>query len=852
MVTDSSSGLSEREASARLATEGFNEIPSADRSGLLRATGEVLGEPMFLLLLACGGIYVLVGDIHEAVILLGFVVLVAAITLYQEQKTERTLLALRDLSSPRALVIRDGVRRRIAGREVVRGDVLMLSEGDRVPADAALLSCLNLSSDESLLTGESVPVPKAVWDGASPIGRPTGERSPFVYAGTLITHGHGLGIVQATGSRTEMGRIGTALHTVVAERSPLQRETAALVRRLAVIGAGLCTLVVIAYGVLRADWLGGLLAGLTLAMAILPNEFPAILAIFLALGAWRIAQQRVLTRRVPALETLGSATMLCVDKTGTLTLNQMAVRKLFAHERFFDVPPDPSTPLPESFHELVEFGVLASQRDPFDPMEKAFKALCDGWLAGSEHQHPDWLLVRQYPLSDRLMALSHVWRSPDARDTLIAAKGAPEAIVDLCHLDAAEREAVHERVETMAAEGLRVLGVARARIPPGALPSEQHDFAFDFVGLAGLADPIRTTVPDALRECATAGIRVVMITGDHPDTARSIARQIGLGGSGEVLTGTDLEGLSDAELRQRVQTIHIFARVVPEQKLRIVQLLKANGEVVAMTGDGVNDAPALKAADIGIAMGGRGTDVAREAAALVVLDDDFASIVHAIRQGRRVFDNLRNATDYVLAVHIPIAGISLVPVLFGLPLILLPVHIAFLHLIIEPACSVVFEGEPADPSVMRRPPRSPGQPLFGRHLVERSLLQGGSVLLVLIAVFLVALHRAQDEQDARALAFTTLIVANLALIFVNRSSTRTPLDALRVPNRALWWVVGGTVLLLGLVLSVPVLRTLFSISVLHPEDIAICIAAGLASVGWLELVKVLDRRRSARAESAAG
>jgi Ca2+-transporting ATPase len=806
---------------------------------------------MFLLLLGCGGIYVLVGDVHEAAILLGFVVLVAAITLYQEEKTERTLAALRDLSSPRALVVRDGVRRRIAGREVVRGDVLVLSEGDRVPADAALLSCLNLSADESLLTGESVPVRKTVWDGASPIERPTGEASAFVYAGTLVTHGHGVGIVQATGSRTEMGRIGTALHALVAERSPLQRETAVLVRRLAVIGAGLCALIVIAYGLSRADWLGGFLAGLTLAMAILPNEFPAILAIFLALGAWRIAQQHVLTRRVPALETLGSATVLCVDKTGTLTLNQMAVRKLFAHDRFLDVPSDPSTPLPESFHELVEFGVLASQRDPFDPMEKAFKALCDGWLAGSEHQHPDWVLVRQYPLSDRLMALSHVWRSPDGRDILIAAKGAPEAVADLCHLPAAEQDALLERVGTMAAEGLRVLGVARARIPTGALPSEQHDLVFEFVGLAGLADPVRTTVPDALRECATAGIRVVMITGDHPDTARSIARQIGLGGSGDVLTGTDIEGLSDAELRQRVQTIHIFARVVPEQKLRIVQLLKANGEVVAMTGDGVNDAPALRAADIGIAMGGRGTDVAREAAALVVLDDDFASIVHAIRQGRRVFDNLGNAMAYVLGVHVPIAGISLVPVLFGLPLILLPVHIAFLHLIIEPACSVVFEGEPADPAVMCRKPRSPGQRLFGRHLLETSLLRGGSVLLMLVAVFVVALYRGQGEANARALGFTTLIVANLGLIFVNRSSTRPALEAMRVPNRALWWVVGGTVLLLALVLSVPVLRTLFSISVLHPAEIAICVAAGLASAGWLEVVKMLDRWRSRRPELAA-
>jgi Ca2+-transporting ATPase len=845
MTTDVEQGLSARDASERLRADGYNELPSARGSGLLRAVLEILREPMFLLLLGCGGIYLLVGDAHEALILLGFVVLVSVITLYQEHRTERTLAALRDLSSPRALVLRDGLRQRIPGREVVRGDVLVLSEGDRVPADAALVNCLNLCTDESLLTGESVPVRKTVWDHVTPIGPPIGEGFPFVYAGTLVTRGDGVAIVQATGVRTEMGRIGKALAATVTERSPLQRETGALVRRLAVIGGALCVAVVLGYGLSRNDWLRGLLAGLTLAMAILPNEFPAVLAIFLALGAWRIAQRRVLTRRVPALETLGAATVLCVDKTGTLTLNQMTVRKLFADDRFFDVPSEPSAPLPEQFHELVEFGVLASQRDPFDPMEKAFTVLCETWLAGSEHQHPDWELVRQYPLRDELLALSHVWRSPDGRETLIAAKGAPEAIADLCHLPPEAQAALRDRVVGMAKEGLRVIGVARANIPPDGLPSEQHDFVFRLVGLAGLADPVRATVPDAVRECAGAGIRVVMITGDHPDTARSIARQIGLGGDGDVVTGAELDRLSDAELRARVGSVRVFARVVPEQKLRIVQTLKAAGEVVAMTGDGVNDAPALKAADIGIAMGGRGTDVAREAAALVLLDDDFASIVHAVRLGRRVFDNLRNAMAYVLAVHVPIAGISIVPAVFGLPLVLFPVHVAFLHLVIEPACSVVFEGETEDPDVMRRRPRSPSEGLFGVALLRLSLLRGTSVLVTLLTLFLVAIARGQGEADARTLTFTTLIVANLALILVYRSSTRSVLETIRAPNRAWWAIAALTLLLLGLVLYVPALRTLFSLSLLHPLDVAICLCAGLASAAWGTL-------RGRRATAAPG
>jgi Ca2+-transporting ATPase len=718
---------------------------------------------------------------------------------------------------------------------------LVVSEGDRVAADAALVSCVNLAADESLLTGESVPVRKTTWDGVATMGRPGGDDQPFVFAGTLVTRGQGVAMVQRTGARTEMGAIGKALQGASPERSALQRETAMLVRWFAAIGVGLCTVVVVAYGLTHADWLNGFLVGLTLAMAIMPNEFPAVLTVFLALGAWRIAQQRVLTRRVPALETLGSATVLCVDKTGTLTLNQMAVRKLCVGEMFYDVPATGTAPLPEELHELVEFGVLASQRDPFDPMEKAFHALGERRLAGTEHLHPNWTLVRQYPLSDQLLALSHVWRSPDGRAYVIAAKGAPEAIADLCHLTAAQQSALQARVETIAREGLRVLGVARARFQAEALPSAQHDFEFEFVGLAGLADPVRPAVPAAIQECYTAGIRVVMITGDHPQTAQSVARQIGLRAPGDVLTGVDLDRLDDATLQQRIQSANVFARVVPEQKLRLVKAFQAAGEVVAMTGDGVNDAPALKAADIGIAMGGRGTDVAREASALVIVDDDFSSIVHAVRFGRRVFDNLKNAMAYILAIHVPIAGMSLMPVPFRLPLLLLPVHIAFLHLIIEPACSVVFEMEPEDRAIMHRPPRSPLEPLFGRRLVGLSLLQGFSVLVVVLTVFLVSLQRGQSGGEARALTFTTLIIANLGLIFLNRSEHRTIVETLRSPNRALWWVTGSALVLLALVLCLPRLRGLFLMAPLHASDIAICVLAGVLSTAWLEIVKVLTK-----------
>jgi Ca2+-transporting ATPase len=840
-------GLSDAEAAERLQREGPNELPSGKARSLVAIASEVVREPMFLLLVGCGTLYLSLGDVEEAVLLLGFVFVVMGITLFQERKTERALEALRDLSSPRALVIRGGRRRRIAGREVVRDDTLLLAEGDRVPADAVVLSCVNLSADESLLTGESVPVRKVPARGQQPVGRPGGDDLPFVYSGTLVVQGQGLARVWATGPGTEMGKIGKALQAVAVEGTRLQKETRRLVRLLAVVGLLLCGVVVVVYGLTRGGWVNGVLAGVTMAMAMLPEEFPVVLTVFLALGAWRLSLKRVLTRRVPAIETLGATTVLCVDKTGTLTLNRMSVARLVANGQVYDVAASEG-PLPEAAHEVVEYAILASRPDPFDPMEKAFHELGNRYLADTEHIHRDWRLVREYPLSPELLAMSQVRQSPGGESYVIAAKGAPEATADLCHLDPARAERLAAEVRQMADAGLRVLAVAKASFQPARLPGEQHDFAFRLVGLVGLADPVRPTVPEAIRECSAAGIRVVMITGDYPGTARSIARHIGLRSPDECLTGPDIDRLDEAELR-RLQTVSVCARVVPEQKLRLVEALKANGEVVAMTGDGVNDAPALKAADVGLAMGGRGTDVAREASDLVLLDDDFSSIVGAVRQGRRIFDNLRKAMAYVVAIHVPIAGLSLLPVLFGWPLLLLPVHVVFLELIIDPACSVVFEMEPEEAGVMRRPPRDPREPLFSVSMLGLSLLQGMSVLLVVLAVFLIARSWGHDEPDSRALTFTTLIVANLGLILANRSWTRTILATLRTPNPALWWVVGGAIAFLGLVLYVPLLTALFRFDVLHADDLLVCLVSGVVSVLWFEGLKLTGlARRGQRAE----
>ncbi|PKL51756.1 MAG: ATPase [Nitrospira bacterium HGW-Nitrospira-1] len=836
-------GLSEAEAAEILKLEGYNELPSSKQRGIFSIAFDVVREPMFLLLVACGIIYLVLGDVREAMMLLGFVFVVMGITLYQERKTERALEALRDLSSPRAMVIRDEKQRRIAGREVVRGDVLILAEGDRVPADAMLISSINLSADESLLTGESMPVRKTACDTDKEIGRPGGDNLPFVYSGTLIVQGQGIAKVKAIGINTELGRIGKSLQELGTEDTLLHKETRRLVNRLAITGILLCGLVVILYGITRGNWLNGLLAGLTLAMATLPEEFPVVLTIFLALGAWRISKKQVLTRRVPAVETLGACTVLCVDKTGTLTMNSMTVKKIFAGGGFCDIDSRSEGALPEDCHEIVEFGILASKIDPFDPMEKALRQLGIYSLSHTEHLHDDWTLVHEYPLSHDLLALSHVWKSPDGADYVIASKGAPEAVFDLCHLTEAEKADLYPHINAMADEGLRVLGIARAEFKPADLPEGHHDFTFEFLGFIGLADPVRPTVAHAIKECYTAGMRVIMITGDYPGTAQNIAKQIGLDSVEEFIAGPDLDSMDDAELRRRIKKVNIFARVVPEQKLRIVNALKATGEIVAMTGDGVNDAPALKSAHIGIAMGERGTDVAREAASLVLLDDNFSSIVGAVRIGRRIFDNLKKAMAYIFAIHVPIIGLSLLPVAFGWPLILLPVHIVFLELIIDPACSIIFEAENEEMDIMQRRPRDPREPLFGLRSIGLSLMQGVSVLVIVIAVFGITLYRGQGELDARTMTITTLIIANLGLIFVNRSWSRTIVSTLRSPNPALWWISGGSLLFLGLILYIPFMRQLFHFSKLHLFDLAICFSAGIISILWFELLKIFNGQK---------
>ncbi len=824
-------GLTEAEADARLAADGPNALPNAGRRTPFRIVLEVLREPMLALLLGGGVLYLLLGSPEEALILLGFALFSIIITVVQESRTERVLEALRDLTSPRALVIRDGERRRIAGRDVVRGDLLVLAEGDRVPADARLIAAADVQTDESLLTGESVPVRKLA-DAASAPARPGGDDLPHVFSGSLVVRGSGIAEVTATGPRSEIGRIGQSLSALDAEPPRLRAQMRRLVKVCAIFGGIVSLAAVLLYGTLRGGWLDALLAGIAIGMSMLPEELPVVLTVFMAMGAWRISKARVLTRRAAAIETLGSATVLCTDKTGTLTQNRMTVAEfLLADGAAFQ----PSAgAIPDAFRRLAETGRLASAPQPFDPMEKAFHAVAEGFAA------PSMALVRTYGLRPGLLAMRNVWRS--GADIIVAAKGAPEAIATLCRLDPAARADLTTQTEALAARGMRVLAVARATQTDQPLPEAQDGFAFRLVGLVGLADPLRPGVIEAVAECRTAGIRVVMITGDYPATAAAIARQAGLNAE-TIVTGEALAGMDDATLTAQARKATVFARIMPEQKLRVVAALKADGEIVAMTGDGVNDAPSLKAAHIGIAMGGRGTDVAREASSLVLLDDDFGAIVAAVRLGRRVFDNLRKSMGFIVAIHVPIAGLALLPLVLGLPVLLWPMHIAFLEMVIDPVCTLVFEAETEEEGIMQRPPRDPAAPLFSPALLGWSVLQGGVVLAITAGIYLLALDGGMPEAEVRSLTFFALVLGIVGLIFVNRSFSASLVTAFRRRNAALRWVLLVVPVMLGLTLALPFTQRMFRFGPLGLEDLAVALAAGLAAIVILEVAKPYWRRR---------
>lgn len=820
-------GLSHQEALNRLERFGYNELKTDGPRGVMKIILGAIREPMVLLLIGIGIIYLLLGEVEEVYSLLTFLILILGITIYQENKTEKTLFALKELSSPRAVVIREGKQMRIPGREIVPDDIVILNEGDRIPADIELMEGGPISVDESIITGESYPVDKS----------PSKKKHKTVLPGTLVLKGQALGQVTKTGGDTELGKIGESLGKIQDEGTALQKNTRRIVNKLSILVALLTIFVITYYWFTRNDLLAAILTGLTLAMALLPNELPAVLLIFLAAGAWRISKRNVLTRKVPSIEALGGITYLCTDKTGTLTENKMVLRKLWNRKEEIDLSKN-TNDLPEAFHEIMEFGILASPRDPFDPMEKAIRSTGDELLGQTEHLHPSWQLSREYQITSELLAVSYAWTAKDNNEYVIGAKGAVEAIIDLCHLPPEEASLIENEMTQFASSGLRVIAVARAYA--NSLPEKQHDLNFTFMGLIGLADPIRGDARDAVLECQEAGVKVLMITGDHPATAKSIGKQIGLMNPEKVLTGKEIEKMDDQELLKKLHEIHIYCRMKPLDKLRIVSLLKSSGEVVAMTGDGVNDAPALREAQVGIAMGKRGTDVAREASSVVLLDDSFSSIVAAIRVGRRIYKNLQEAFSYLLAIHIPITALSVIPVILKLPLILLPVHIAFLHLIIEPASTTLFEALPEGKDLMKRGPRSNKAHILTQAEIIQSLIAGTILSLVAIGVYLLSLKRGLNPSDCRGIAFTTLILSNLFLIYVRRGKKQ-----IAESKKHFRILTIGTFALLAMVLYITFFRDLFRFNFLHIHDLIPSLVVSLLAGGLIYLSKRFSRIFSA-------
>ncbi len=825
-------GLDEAEALARLAREGPNILEERDSGGMLQIARGTLREPMFLFLLAAAILYLVLGDLAEGLFLTGGAIVSIALVVVQEMRSQRALAALQALAEPHARVVRGGVERRIAARDLVRGDVVILAEGERVPVDGELVSGDVLTVDESMLTGESVPVEKVLASevrAAKPLADGEEQGTSLLFAGTLMVRGHGMIRALRTGRATRIGQIGKLLATIGDEPTLLQRTSARLIARLGLLAFGFCLCVFLVYGLLRGDWIGGALAGITLAIALLPEEFPMVLAVFIAIGAWRLARQKVLVRRAAIIETLGAATLLCLDKTGTLTENRMTVAALWAegvlHDARHLTGAGPAT-------RLIGTAELASAIHPIDPMDTAVRQLARSLpdLNGSARQDAP---IRSNPLRPDMLAVIQAWRIDDDR-SMVAAKGAPETILRLCRMDDDSQRRMHDVVAAMANDGLRVLGVA-SRVHEGALPDDLSRGDFRFEGLLGFSDPLRPEVPKALADARRAGVDVAMITGDYPATALAIARQAGIDTEPGTLTGGEIAALDLPALRDRIRRIRVFARVLPEQKLVLVQAFKANGEVLVMTGDGVNDAPALQAAHIGIAMGERGTDVAREAADIVLLDDSLASIVQGIGLGRGIFRNLRKALIFVTAAHVPVAGLALFPILLGLPPLFYPLHVVLFELVIDPVCSLVFEAEPAGPDLLLRPPRGAGESLFGRREILLALVQGLAILAGIFGLYLWALHADMPDSAARALAFVALIVSSLVLAFADSAEPGTRfLDRRRI---AFWTIGTLAAAVVIVVLYQPGAARMLQLSAPRPAALAAALIVAVLAAGWFGFLR---------------
>lgn len=824
-------GLKNSEVKALQEKHGFNELAPQKKETFFHKIISIFKEPMFLLLICTALIYFILGEPRDGIIMLVFVTFMSGINIFQEWRTDKTLQALKELSSPKVRVIREEKLVEIESRELTVGDLMLLEEGDRISADGQIIEMFDLGVDESTLTGES----EVVWKKLQVSEEEEKQhwKKNFCYAGTSVTQGSALIKVASIGPNTEYGKIGAALLTVPQHSTPLEKQVRKLIKVCALIGFGcfifvtVCTFIGMKEPVLMERITHSILAGITLAMAMIPEEFPVILTVFLAMGAWRLARKNSLIKRMPSVETLGAVSVLCVDKTGTLTKNQMTVQEVYYHN--------------STKAEVAAYSALGCEKEPYDPMEKAIlEFACSNGVVKEEIFNRK--LISEYSFSSETKMMGHVWEI-DGRSCL-AAKGSPESILPLCSLSKEEYKKVEAEQVRLAKQGYRVIALAK-RTDMKDIPEKLSDNRLELLALIGLEDPPRETVPAAIKTCHRAGLRVVMITGDNGTTAASIARKIGIENSQNVLTGAEIEELSDEELRERVKATNIFARVIPNHKMRIVKALKDTGEVVAMTGDGVNDAPALKYSDIGIAMGKRGTNVAKEAADMVLLDDNFTTIVDTVKDGRRIYDNIKKAVGYVFVIHIPIALIALLTPVLGIPLLLYPIHIVLMELIIDPTCSIIFERQPAESDIMDRNPRSSEDSIITGGLMTKSILQGLAIFAAALGSYIYLVNSALwDENAARSFALVILMLSNLFLVYVNQSEKTFAFNGMLVNKDKLKMYVNlGIIAALGLILYLPAGNLIAKTAPLSPLELLCAIAAAAVSTLWWEIVKVFKGLR---------
>jgi Ca2+-transporting ATPase len=828
-------GLTSDEVRKKQAKEGWNELQETDKKNIWKIIIEVIREPMFILLIACGTLYMIIGDYLEGIMMLAMIIIIIGITIFQHRKTEKALEALKMLASPRALVIRNGEEIRISGREVVRDDIIILNEGDRIPADATLLETTHLLVDESILTGESLPVNKNsqgldVKD----------DEATHLYSGTLVVQGSGIAKVNTIGAQTRFGKIGLSLSGIVDQQTRLQQEMKIFIRTLSIIGVILCITVFLLYYFTRGHFISSLLYGLAAAMAILPEEFPVVFTVFLALGAWRLSKKNVLTRKSSSIENLGAATVLCSDKTGTITQQKMVLTKLYSENGFIDESAFSSQH--ELFHRVITASLYASHQHQPDALEQA---IIDVYHKIISQSLPEFNVIKEFAFNRESMSMTNIITINSDEKIMAYIKGAPEVIIKRCKLNIEEKKKYIDAFENLALNGYRVLGVAKSKINTQVIPENPNSLEFEMLGLIALHDPIRPEVPAAIQECYDAGIKVMMITGDYPTTALNIAIQAGFKENAQVITGDELKLMNVDSLKNKIKSVDIFARVSPDQKLMIVQALKASGEIVAMTGDGVNDAPALKAADIGIAMGMKGTDVAREASALVLLDDNFASIVKAIRMGRKIFDNLQKAMSYILAIHIPIIGLSLIPAIFtSLPVLMFPLMIIFMELIIDPICSIAFEWEQEEKNIMKRPPRSNQEKFFGFKKIISSISDGMLLLAMIISVYIISINEGHSDKEVRAIVFSALVIGNIFLILTKLSNTRSFISVFKEKNYALFIILSIAIVLFMAIIITPGLNFLFGMQNPGFSHYIYAISGAFLILIILEFIKWLKNKKA--------